>query len=138
MAGQHATLITEVPARRGQIITWSGTPRVDQYLPLFIAERDCVLDDAKVRYGLGEGGALTVLIGRAASATAEASITAMTGTANLNTTANTNYSMALVTSKGVPSENIIPAGSTVFAVFDAQPSVLDRVVITLRVSDRLN
>lgn len=137
MAGQHATLITEVPARRGQIITWSGTPRV-RYQPIFTAERDMVLDHARVRYRVAEGGALTLVIGRAASGTGPSSATAVTGTADINTTVNTNYGMDLVTSKGVPSENIIPAGSTVYAVYSGVPATADDLVITLRVSDRLN
>lgn len=137
MAGQHATLITEVPARRGQIITWSGTPRA-RYQPIFTAERDMVLDHARVRYRVAEDAELTLTINRVASGTGPSSATAMTGTADINTTVNTNYGMSLVTSKGVPSENIIPAGSTVYAVYSALPNTADDLVVTLRVSDRLN
>jgi len=138
MAGQRQIQISEVPARRGQVLSFViVTP--GQYTPLFVAERDMVLDDARCRYGTTNGGALTATIAKAASGTAGSSATAITETVNLNTTGDTNYAFTMddlgTTAGSVPLENVITAGSTVFFKMSTTRTNLANVVVTLRVSD---
>ncbi len=142
MAGQRQIQITEVPARRGQVLSFViVTP--GQYTPLFVAERDMVIDDARLRYGTTNGGAMTATIAKAASGTALSSATNITetgtGVVNMNTTANTNYAFTMddlgTLNTKVPAENVVAAGSTVSLNLSTTRTNLANVVVTLRVSD---
>lgn len=137
MPGKHATLISEVPARRGYTLTWSFDPGTVQHHCLHILERDTVLDNARTRFTAKNGATLTGTIGKATSGTALSAATAVTGTVDFDGgTVDTNYDFSLVTSKGVPSENLVPAGSAITLNFSGAPAgALGIVTVTLRLSD---
>ena len=137
MAGIIPTQISEAQARRHQIITWQGDPTV-QYIPIFIAERAMVLESTLVRYtAASSGGACTAVLKYAASGTALSSGTTMTSAADFEAAADTTQTLTLVSTRNVPTQNIIPAGSVVGLAFveGAPHASVGVTTVTLRVSD---
>lgn len=129
-----------------------------QYLPLFTAEIGTVIEKIIVRANANGGTTRTLQFAYAASGTAASSATNITSTVNVGTmTANTNYQTEAPTSAfniafmddgatpaaiafggtKVPGYNLVPAGSTVYAVFqNTTVGSLDGLCITVRTTQK--
>ncbi len=135
-----------------------------QYMPLFTAEIDTVVEYASIRFGVGGGGARTVKLAYAASGTAPSAAQAITTTLSVNApTVDVNYptepdrvataaqasarNWAFLDSAGnaivygassLPGFNVVPAGATVYMVFsDATVGNLDGVALTMRTTQKI-
>jgi len=149
MAGQRQMQISDVPARRGYVVSIPFTdPSALSSLPLMICERDTVVDDVRFRWNVASTVAddsVLVILMKAASGTAIASGTALTDGLSVATTADTNAVGVFTKSFNVPNQNEVAAGSTLGVKFvlnsdgtTAQaPTELLGFVVTLRLRDRM-
>ena len=157
MAGERPTKAQEAPDIVSQILTFpliAHGSSIDQYVPLFQAEKDTIIEDARIRFGTLEGVALTAILVHAPSQTALSSGTAITTAVAVGSggTANKTVVMPLITSNSlstqVPTQNLIPGdtvsardgtvtpGSTVGIKFSGAPSALNEGLVTLRISQK--
>jgi hypothetical protein len=127
---------------------------VNQVIPLFQAEKTAIIEEARIRFDVLEGGSLTCILYQAPSETALASGTAITTAVQVGTGATSKKTVTLpfVTSNSnstqLPTQNVVPGdtvsaragtvtpGSTMGLVFDGPPSTLDQGVITLRITQK--
>lgn len=110
------------------------------YRPIFTASRRTAIDEIILRYLVANGAAATGVFVRTASGVAPngGSAVTVTGSVDFNSTINTNYSPAFVLNKGVPSENIMEEGDTLWLVFTGTiASTLGPISGHVRVNDKL-
>ena len=133
MAGEAAIATTLYPDDF-QTISFSVDPGTAQYVPLFIADRDLLLDSATVRFETANGSALTGNLAKVADGVATSTNTDITTTneVNFNTAATSKVAMT-----PVATENLIPSGNLVILEFSgAAAAGLGVVTIQMRVRSR--
>lgn len=117
-----------------QTISFSVDPGTGQYVPLFLADRDLLVDKAWVRFETANGSALTGNLAKVADGVATSTNTDITTTneVNFNTAATTKVAMTVST-----TENLIPAGYLVILEFNTTAaSGLGIVTVQIRVRSR--
>lgn len=103
-------------------------------MPLFLADRDLLVDKAWVRFETANGSALTGNLAKVADGVATSTNTDITTTneVNFNTAATTKVAMTVST-----TENLIPAGYLVILEFNTTAaSGLGIVTVQIRVRSR--
>lgn len=118
-----------------QIITWSGDPGTAQYVPLFMADRDLILDKAWVRWEVDAGAACVANLAKVADGTifSGTNVNLTTDTIDMDAgTVGTQYAWTVDA-----ANNLIAAKSLVILEFGAAaPAALGVVTITMRVRSR--
>lgn len=130
MAGEAAIATTLYP-NDFQTISFSVDVGTSQFVPLFLTDRDLLLDAATVRFEAANGSALTGNLAKVADGVATSTNTDITTTneVNFNTGATTKVAMT-----PVATENLIAAGSLVILEFNAAAAAgLGVVTIQMRV-----
>jgi len=121
-----------------QIVTFSVDVGTSTLVPLMLADRDLILDQAWVRYEAANTAGLTGTLVRAddgvalAAANGTTLVTLTSDTVNFNSTAATKFGWTLIA-----TENLIASGKLVGLVFSgAANASLGVVTVTLRVRSR--
>lgn len=115
------------------IINRGFNPGTEQYIPIFVPDRDMILDSWNVRYEVANGAALTGQLAKVADGVAMSTNTNLTAAAGVdfNTTANTKY-----TSAPIETANLVAAGNLVIMEFSAAPTNLGLVSVSMRFRSR--
>lgn len=149
MAGQRPIVASEA-CDLHQILTFHLPATVAQYVPLFIAERDTVIESCLVRCTVLDttNTSLTANLAYAADGTTLGTNTDITDTALLGATNGSGLAhdkqelkllpdTAATRNYGVPTENIVAAGKVCLLEFSAAPhSSLVGLVVTVRISTK--
>ena len=99
--------------------------------PIFIADRDLIIDVVTIRYATAGGAAETAKLKWVPTGTAIAGTgTDITSTGLIDRTADTNYALTVTT-----TANLVPAGAMVFLVLSSAATVKG-VSVTVRVRSR--
>lgn len=130
MAGELALPVAEYPDDFF-VITRGFNPSGEQYLPVYLADRDFVVDGFSVRYATANGAALTGNLAKVNDGVAMSTNTNVTGTVNLNTTANTRYTGAVVT-----ADNLVTAGQLLILELSGVAGALAMLVVEVRCRSR--
>lgn len=147
MAGQRATLVEQMEDHHAPLnYSWMNAAITGKrYIPLFVAERDTVVESAIMRWTTADGSARLANLAYAANAVALSTNTNMTTAAiDINGTAATNNTFTFITnatagtasSGAVPESNIVPAGSTCLLEFDGNTASVDGLVLSLRITTK--
>lgn len=157
MAGQHATQTSMAPAIHSQVLAWSFNYQgsvIPQYLPLFTAEQDTVVENVSVFVDKGtEALDMDLTIIKATTAVDfTVTNTPITESLDIGLSAGSTFAdngageFTMVKTAGVPSANLIlgkrvsatnvtTMGNTVFLKFSAAPTInVVRVCVTMRIS----
>lgn len=129
MAGQRAVQVSQAAAVESGYFACNPVP--NQYMPLFVADRKIAIESVIVRYRTGAAGITGTLAHQVSGTAFSSSPTVITGNMDF-ATADTNQEGALVTSNGVPSTNIVPAGSCVGIVLSGAAGLLAGVSVSIR------
>lgn len=134
MAGQRAVQAFQAAAIESGYLSFA--PVVAQNMGLFVADRKLAIESVEIRYSAAAGSARVGQLSYVADGVAMAHSSAVditeTGGLNLNTTTNTKQTGVLTKTTGVPSANIVPAGSLVYVELDGAVGSLAGLIVTIR------
>lgn len=132
MAGQRAVQAAQAAPIESGYLAFTPTPH--QYMPLFVADRKIAIESVIVRYrtaAAGITGKLSKQVSGTAFSSGSPAPTDMTDAIDF-ATADTNQTGVFVKTSGVPSANIVEAGSCVGIVLSGAAGLLAGVSISIR------
>lgn len=134
MPGETAVPVAQYPDDF-QTISYSVDVGTAQYVPLFLADRDLILDKATVRWEVDAGAACVANLAKVADGTifSGTNVNLTTDTIDMDAgTVGTTYEWTIDS-----ANNLIPAKSLVILEFGAAaPTALGVVTICMRVRSR--
>lgn len=117
MAGRTAILPNQIPAQaewRHWTFSSYGTAAMPQYIPLFVAQVDTVIEMVRARWEADAATSdLTMVVVRAMdTAQVGSANTPITVAVGVDAGAESDTALPLLLSRGVPTENVIPGPTT--------------------------